>query len=155
MAVNKQPVFTASPVLVVTRIASADLGTFDPINAAESNSISIFTAGASEGTLIERITIQPMINVDNPVLTEKLLYIIVYDSGNTKSSILAVKKWDAFDMSSTFTEPPKWELTFTGGIILKNGDELYFNQMRSNGGTATSSGDGVFVTVEGSIYTAP
>ena len=156
MAINKQPVFTASPILRVTRIPANELNTFDP-SSATTNSVDIVTASDSFGTLIERITIHPMVVPGGNgyhVITSKVMYIILYDNGVGKSSILATKKWDTFNMDSTFTEPPYWQLTFEGGIILKENDALYFNQVQSDGSRPNANGDGVTVTVEGSTYSA-
>lgn len=155
MAINKQPVFTAQPILKVTRIPWEEFTTFDP-SSARSSSINILTALDSFGTLIERITIQPMASpYGYASISTKLLYVSVYDYNVNRASILAVKKWNALDMGSTFIEPPYWELTFAGGIILDIDDELLIAQAIYDGTRPTNSGDGLLVTIEGSTYTAP
>lgn len=158
MAANKQPIFTVTPILKCTKIPQSDItNAFDPTDP-KSNSIEFYSATDPSGTLIERITIQPMIKPGGSYnnMNDKLLYIIVSDGIDdpVKSSILATKHWPAFDIDGTFTELPYWELTFTGGMILTNGSKLYFHHIKANGGLPDINGDGVLITVEGSTYTA-
>lgn len=155
MAINKQPIFTANPILVCSNHSTNAFGTFDP-TASSSGSPTIFTATAIEGTLIERVTIQPMASPDvtRNTITNKLIYLMVSDYSEGITSILRIKEWAGIDMASTFDEPPYLELTFTGGLILDVNDSLLINQIRSDGNPAGQNGDGLTVIVEGSTYTA-
>ena len=157
MAVNKQPIFTATPILTCGRATYTEFnaGTFNPTDAA-TYSKTIFTASSTEGTLIERITISPMVSPNGAVstITNKILYLLVKDYNEDRTSILKTKEWQSFDMASEFNEIPYWEIIFQGGLLLENNDSILINQIRSNGEYPDAGGDGITWVVEGSTYTA-
>jgi hypothetical protein len=155
MAVNKQPIFTGTPILTCGTAVYADFNSFNPSNAS-NNSVTIFTAASAEGTLIERITITPMATYNNSynTINEKVIYLLIKDSTEDKTSILKTKKWSAVDLTSQFIELPYWEITFQGGLLLQNNDSILINQVKGNGNAADDDGDGLTWVVEGSTYTA-
>lgn len=155
MAINKQPIFTSTPILKCNIAGYSDFGAFDP-SAADTNSVTMFTATAAEGTLIERITITPMgtYNTSYNNVAEKVIFLLVRDDSTSKTSILKTKKWSSVDLNSQFIELPYWEITFQGGLLLENGDSILVNQVISNGSSPSGDGDGLTWTVEGSTYTA-
>ena len=155
MAVNKQPIFTGTPILTCGIAVYTDFSTFDP-SAAATNSVTIFTAAAAEGTLIERITITPMATYNGSYnnITEKVIYLLVKDDSAGKTSILKTKKWSSVNLSSQFIELPYWEITFQGGLLLQSADSILINQVKGNGNPADDNGDGLTWVVEGSTYAA-
>lgn len=149
MAVNKQPIFTASPILVTRLFEASGFNSLNVSNLAASTPLTIFEAAATEGTLVERITIRALADVANwPTVSEKLVYIWVYTYTTGVWSIYDVIKFPATTVTHT-TPPPYSQLTFTGGLILNANDKIAINQSHT-----TENGDGLCVTLEGSTYTA-
>ena len=149
MAVNKQPIFTATPILVTRKFEAGGFGTLNVSDIVNNLPLTIFEADATEGTLVERITIRALADAANwPTVEEKLVYIWVYTYTTGVWSIYDVIKFPATTVTHT-TPPPYSQLTFTGGLILNANDKIAINQSHS-----TENGDGLSVTLEGSTYTA-
>jgi hypothetical protein len=155
MGINKQPIFTGTPILTCGSESAGNFSSFNPTNVTNT-SISIFTATATEGTLIERITISPMgtYNTSYNNISEKVVFLIVRDDSESQASILKTKKWSSVDLNSQFIELPYWEITFQGGLLLENGDSILINQVLNDGQPPAGDGDGLMWIVEGSTYTA-
>lgn len=147
MAVNKQPIFTGTPVLQATRINSG--GTVFDISDIRNSSTSVFVAGIGEGTLIDRITITAFASPDSSYrnVSDKLIYLSAYD-GSTDSAIIRVINFPATTVSNT-TLPPSEVITLEGGIVLPNSYELMVGQT-----VVAGNGDGLYVLVEGGTYSA-
>jgi hypothetical protein len=147
--INKQPVFTATPVLVTRNFQTGNFGALNVNDIGNNLPLTIFQAAATEGTLVERITIRALADVANlPTVSEKLVYIWVYAADYNAWSIYDVVKFPSTSVTAT-TPPPYAQLTFTGGLILNETDKIAINQSSFG-----NNGDGLSVTLEGSTYTA-
>jgi hypothetical protein len=146
---NKQPIFTATPVLVTRRFQTGDFGSLNVNDISSNLPLTIFEATATEGTLLERLTIRALADVANlPTVSQKLVYVWVYTDVYSAWSIYDVIQFASTSVTTT-TPPPYAQLTFTGGLILKVNDKIAINQS-----TFGNNGDGLSVTLEGSTYTA-
>ena len=146
---NKQPIFTATPVIVTRKFETSSFAALDIRDIAGLPPLTIFQAVAVEGTLLERLTIRALASTDNwPTISEKLVYVWVYTAAYTAWSIYDVVKFPSTTVTTT-TPPPYAQLVFTGGLILNADDKIAINQS-----SFANNGDGLSVTLEGSTYTA-
>jgi hypothetical protein len=147
MAVNKQPIFTATSILTTAQINSG--GTVFDTSDILAKSDVVFTASSPEGTLIERVTITAKADPSNGAnnVSNKLIYLSVYDG--TTYAVLRVIKFTGVTVDDA-TLPPSEIITFEGGIVLKDSDVLLIGQTVVNG-----DGDGLYIVVEGGTYTQP
>jgi len=149
MAVNKQPIFTATPILVTRTFRPGDFASLNVNDIVSNLPLTIFEAAATEGTLLERLTIRALADVANlPTVSQKLVYVWVYTDVYSAWSIYDVIQFASTSVTTT-TPPPYAQLTFTGGLILNDNDKIAINQS-----TFGNNGDGLSVTLEGSTYTA-
>lgn len=148
MAINKQPVFTTSPILVTT-IYNPDVVDilYSPATYL-TNTSRIFDSTDTNGTLIERITVSCLGDPsNNDSVAAKLVYLYLYDVANDLWSLYKTATMPATTITNT-TPNPEVEWVFTGGLILPADFSIYI-------GTSVSStqADRFAVTLEGSTYT--
>ena len=149
MAVNKQPIFTATPVLVTRRFETSSFAALNVNDIAGNLPLTILQSTATEGTLLERLTIRALADVANlSTVSQKLVYVWVYTNEYTAWSIYDVIQFASTSVTTT-TPPPYAQLVFTGGLILNADDKIAINQS-----SFANNGDGLSVTLEGSTYTA-
>lgn len=150
MAVNKQPVFTGTPILKCN-IFDPNINT-DSTNPAGWSPIVVYTCNSTEGDLIERITISATGDTTNTTVNDKLVYIYLYENG-VGYSLYDTIHIPATTISST-TPNPVVQLVFTGGILFNTDDKIYIGAS-TNASTTGQNGDKLSVTVEGGSYTQP
>ena len=143
MGINKQPIFTVAPILVTADINSGG-NTIDLGNIV-SSCTNVFSASSPEGTLIERITVTAKADITLNNVSNKLIYLIVWDG--TTYAVLKVFKFTEIVVANT-NLPPSETITFEGGIILVDGNQLYVGQTAVGG-----DGDGLHIVIEGGTYT--
>jgi hypothetical protein len=154
MAINKQPIFTAIPILakdtIDPPIINGNTWRLDDLPPA-----SIFTATDDYGTLIERITISSTGDLSNTTVTAKLVYLCIYSDNKLNQSwnMYKVAAIPATTVSAT-TPPPQIEWVFTGGLLLPDGYQLGL-AATTNHDTTSEQGDFLTYVVEGSTYTQP
>ena len=147
MAINKQPVFTDSPILT-SQIVDP------PIN---SNTVSINSLPPSEifissdpfGSLIERVTISATGDTTNTTVNAKLIYLCIYDATLTNWSLYKTAAMSATTISDT-VPTPEIEWVFTGGLLLPQSYKLGIAASINSG---AGGGDQLAITIEGSSYT--
>jgi hypothetical protein len=158
MAINKQPIFTATPILVSI--------TVDPVFAVNYNNApallpptDIFVAEDSNGTLIERITVSAVGSTYSPNVTQKYVYLYIYDPTDY-SYIGNDPMWtlykSAYMPAATLEYPtlnPEIEWTFTGGLLLPRNYKLGIGA--SMNAAEGQNGDSLAITIEGSSYSQP
>lgn len=148
MAINKQPVFTAAPVLV-NKIYNPEVVDLinDPASYLTSTSL-VFTSTDANGTLIERITVSSAGDPANQTtVAAKLVYLYLFDVNNGTWSLYKTATMPATTITDT-TPNPEVEWVFAGGLVLPADFEVYIGAS-----TAPSQADRFAVTVEGSTYT--
>ena len=158
MALNKQPIFTSTPVLVSkTTDVQKYQGNIHNPDAQDSISpagpTEVFTATDSYGTLIERITVSGCGSIDSSQISEKYIYLFIYYPTDTKWALYK----SAYIPSTTISLPtlnPEIEWTFTGGLLLPNGYKIGIGASENVTNTGRA-GDYLAITIEGSSYTQP
>lgn len=147
-AINKQPVFTSTPILVSK--------TFDPVINTKSYDLSsniptiVFDSIDSNGTLIERVTVSAAGDTQYSEVSRKLVYLCIYDTTNGWS-LYKTAVMPAATVSDTAPNP-EIEWVFTGGILLPFSYQLGI-LASVNYSVNNRYADYLAVTVEGSSYT--
>ena len=148
---NHQPIFTSTPIHFSK--------TFRPDLVAKAYDVAywltaastVYTVGTTGGELIERITITTCGDVTtNNHVTNHLAYVFLFQD---KLSTYSLYKTFAIPdtMISATVPNPSYELVFTGGIILDQGDTIVVAS--SIDATYTTPADYFAVVIEGSSYT--
>lgn len=138
---NKQPIFTATPILISQR---ATLQTPNQLGDADNVTV-IYTDISTNGTLITKITVSTdgIIGVSIPNTT---IYLYVFDSTNGtynlyKSAIIS-------EVASVGHQiVPYVEFVFDGGLVLSTGSKLALG--------TTNNNERYSVVVEGGTYDQP
>lgn len=154
---NKQPIFTATPILVSE--------TFDPYRytanlydvysyADEPSGRFVFSATDIHGTLIERITITTCASNDYPNISERYVYMFLHSPGANIRWNLYKTAYIAADTISYPKLNPVIEWVFEGGLLLPNEAQIAFGASE-NVDHSGYQGDYLSVTIEGSSYTQP
>jgi hypothetical protein len=158
---QKQPVFTATPILKVQTFnpTLADRN-WDPTNNQNPSPVPptvIFDGNilsVAQSGLIERITVVNAMDLStgvNWLSTEKLVWLYIYD-GSTWN-LYKAGHMPAADLSVAGTVNPQIEWTFTGGLAVNNTIRLGI-LASANFSTNSYYGDYLSVTVEGGDYSA-
>lgn len=155
---QKQPVFTATPILKTK--------TFDPVITGGnwdtgSNSPTVIFDGTvltgAEAALIERITVTNTMDFTNggtSASTEKLVWLYIYDVTENSWSVFKTEYMPATDLTNPAgTTPPEIEWVFTGGLAVNTNTKLGI-MASVNYATNSRHGDYLSVTVEGGDYSA-
>jgi hypothetical protein len=156
MALNKQPIFTSTPILKSQTIdvRRFHYGIYDPTNGGPAGApTNIFTADDDYGTLIERITVSTCGDLSNTVISEKFVHLFIYDPNEITWSLYKSAYIPAITIDNT-TLNHEIEWVFAGGILLPNGFKLGMgaSQVAANSG---QNGDYLAITIEGSSYSQP
>jgi hypothetical protein len=154
--INKQPIFTAKPIMTVK--------TFDPPIILDNNKTvagdwstsptKVYQTTSTYGDLIERITISATGDTTNTTVTAKLIYIYLYDAVGGRHSLYKTVAMPATTVSAT-TPNPEIELVFTGGLLLKSGEDAIYIGASDNADNTGQNGDNISVTIEGGTYDQP
>ena len=136
MALNKQPIFTATPIL--TAIAPATY------SETLTSPTPIYTDGSTFGTMINRITVTPNVAIAGTVTTS-LVYLMVSSDGGSTWSVLKTNYFPAVG-SVTESTLPTITFTFNPSFILAPGGNYRLAIAVSD------DTDQLWVLVEGSTY---
>lgn len=143
MAINKQPIFTANPILY-NNIYDPDI--FDFLSPSiPTSSEYYYTKGI---TLIDRVTVQIPANVANPNWSSKSIYLIL--SNGTVFSIYQREEITGGTYVAG-TNLPSVTWNFEGGLVLPT-DIYIFVQASIDYNTNNYYGDYLSVTMEGGEY---
>lgn len=147
---NYQPLFTSQPVMVAKTILPDVVDGPDPYYWATGQSL-VYTVAADNGELIERITISACGDPDvNTNVHAKLVSVwFFWSTAGSKYSLY--KTFTMPDVTVSHTTPnPRYELTFTGGIVLRQSDAIIIGSSIDATGFPS---DYLAVTIEGGTYT--
>lgn len=150
---NKQPIFTATPILKCIE--------FDPALAVSLYDISegspIYTDASDNGSLITKITVNSPAVVKEPAeeVTTKRIYLLINDSETGgRFNIFDSKLMVGNNGTTTQTETPRVVFEFPQGLITTPGTILAISSTTNRSATGFT-GDKVTVTVEGGTYDQP
>jgi len=154
MPLNKQPIFTISPILAIDTIDPPIVNGF-AWRLDNLSPTTILETTDSYGTLIERITVTSTGDLTNTAVAAKLIYLCIYTptKNNSNWNIYKVAAMPAVTVTAT-TPTPQVEWVFTGGIILPTNHKLGL-AATTNAATTFENGDYLSYIVEGSTYTQP
>lgn len=136
MALNKQPIFTATPIL--SAIAAATY------SETPTSPTEIYADNSTFGTMINRITVTPNVAIGNPVTTS-LVYLMVSSNSGSTWSVLKTNYFPAVG-SVTVSTLPTITFTFNPSFILAPGGSYRLAIAVSD------DTDPLWVVVEGSTY---
>jgi hypothetical protein len=151
---NKQPIFTAIPILKCIE--------FDPALATKlhnTNTFSpIYTDASDNGSLITKITVNsPVIATENgsQQVTTKRIYLLISDSEKGGAfDIFDSKLMVGNDGTTVQTDTPRVVFEFPQGLITTPGTILGISST-TNEDESGRQGDRVTVIVEGGTYDQP
>ena len=151
---NKQPIFTATPLLVSK--------TIDPVrfldkiySPNDQPPADFFVATDDYGTLIERITVSSVGDLTNPTVSEKFVYLFIFDN-NTGEWVLYKTGYIPATTIDATTLNPTIEWVFTGGLLLPDNFKIGIGASKNYNDSAPQyQGDKLAVTLEGSSYSIP
>jgi len=156
MALNKQPVFTSTPLLVsrTLDVPRFHYGIYDPTNGGpDGPPISLFEATDTYGTLIERITVSTCGDLSNTIISEKFVHLFIYDYNQSKWSLYKSAYIPAITINAT-TLNHEIEWIFAGGLLLPVNYQIGFGAS-TNAASSGENGNYLAITIEGSSYTQP
>ena len=149
---NKQPIFTSTPVLV-SKIIDASRFVDAIYHPSSVPPYQIFTSNDQYGTLIERITVSTCGDLNNTLISEKFVYLFIYDPNIDDWTLYKSAYIPAITINAT-TLNHEIEWTFTGGLLLPQNFGLGIGASE-NYNNSTNFGDYLAITIEGSSYSQP
>jgi hypothetical protein len=150
---NKQPIFTSKPILVSQTIDAERITNSIWDIGAGPTPTSVFTAVDEIGSLIERITVSTCGDLGYGAISEKFVYLFIYDNNVAQWNLYKSAYIPAITITST-TLNHEIEWTFAGGLLLPDNFEIGFGASQNyiNSG---QRGDNLAITIEGSSYSQP
>ena len=150
MAINRQPIFTANPILQYTQ--------FDPEIPTDLHNTSaataVYTDNSTHGSLITKITVNSPAALGDRVTTKRI-YLMITDKNDAKFNIFDSKLMTGIATSIVATDtPPSVVFEFPTGLITSP-DTILGIAATTNRTTSGFDGDRVVVIVEGGTYDEP
>jgi hypothetical protein len=153
MALNKQPIFTATPLLITDQ--------FDPKipttlkNPGMDSYTTIYTDGSTYGSLITKVTVVATGLIGDRVTT-KIIYLGIEGVNSGYVSLYQSKVMTGIGTLTATDIVPYVTFTFDGGLVMDplNGYRLYI-AASTNANATGESGDEISVIVEGGTYEQP
>lgn len=138
---NKQPIFTATPVLTSQKVTLATPTSLYNV----ANAVDIYIDATTYGTLINRITISAdgILSANIPATT---IYLFVNDNINSAYNLYKSAVINAV-ASVGYQEVPSVQFTFDGGLVLSPNTKLALGSTDNNVNYA--------VIIEGGTYDQP
>lgn len=153
MALNKQPIFTATPLLITSQ--------FDPPKPATLRNpgmdvgTTVYEDRSTYGSLITKVTVVST-GVIGGTVTTKVIYLGIEDTSTNILSLYQSKVMTGISGLTTTDTVPYVTFTFDGGLVMNpnNGVRLVI-AASTNRNTTTQAGDEISVIVEGGTYDQP
>ncbi len=153
MALNKQPIFTATPLLITSQ--------FDPEipttlrNPGMDNYDTIYTDESDYGSLITKVIVVSTGLVGDRVIT-KVIYLGIKDKDTGVASLYQSKVMTGISTITSSDIVPFVTFEFGGGLVMNklNGHRLVI-AASTNRGITGYGGDEISVIVEGGTYDEP
>jgi maleate cis-trans isomerase len=150
-ALNKQPIFTATPVLACLA--------FDPVIVTSvyktADVTIIYDDISTHGSLITKITVNSPLRTPGEQATQKRIYLMISEEGNKSAfDILDSKLMQGDDDYDITKDPPSVVFEFPTGLITAPNSALAIAST-ANKNTNSYNGDRLVVIVEGGTYDEP
>ena len=152
MPLNKQPIFTAIPILNCIE--------FDPViptTLYQTDDVTaIYIDISTYGSLITRITVNSPLRESGDSSTTKRIYLMVSDSiSTTRFNLFNSKLMEGVNSyNPLITDPPSVVFEFPTGLITSPSTTLAIAST-TNQATTNRAGDRVTVIIEGGTYDQP
>jgi hypothetical protein len=150
MAINRQPLFTANPIL--------EFSQFDPEIPTDlhntNRGTAVYTDNSTHGSLITKITVNSPAALGDRVTTKRI-YLMITDKNTANYNILDSRLMTGISNSAEVTDiPPSVVFEFPTGLITSP-DTILGIAATTNRTTSGFDGDRVVVIVEGGTYDEP
>jgi hypothetical protein len=150
---NKQPIFTATPLLITKQ--------FDPLipttlrNPGMDNATRIYNDSTNYGSLITKVTVVST-GLVGDIVTTKVIYLGIEDVNTNIVSLYQSKIMTGINGLTTTDIVPYVTFTFEGGLVMdpNNGGSLLI-AASINRDITGENGDQISVIVEGGTYDQP
>lgn len=151
MAINRQPIFTANPIL--------ECVAFDPVIPSAlyktTQVTEIYEDVSTHGSLITKITVNSPLREPGNRATTKRIYLMISEDGTKSAFNMLDSKLMQGDGDYDITkDPPSVVFEFPTGLITSPTTTLAI-AATMNKDTSNYDGDRVVVIVEGGTYDQP
>ena len=152
MAINKQPIFTATPLLITNQFDPQIPGSLK--NPGIDNYDIIYTDVSDYGSLITKVTVCSIGLIGSNVTT-KVIYLGIRDKNTEVASLYQSKVMTGISGLTSSDTVPYVTFEFGGGLVMNklNGFQLVI--AASTNSTNGDLGDAISVIVEGGTYDQP
>ena len=152
--VNKQPIFTATPITVCI---GADL-TRNPGSTYLSNDVTVvYIDGSTNGTMINKVTVNANATLEageNTVSSKRIDFYISTDDDSSIYTLYSSKYITGLATITAASTVPSVVFEFPTGLVLSPGKRLALSATE-NSATSGYNGDLVSIIVEGGTYDQP
>jgi hypothetical protein len=150
---NKQPIFTATPLLITNQFDPRIPTTFRGPGIDEYT--SVYNDDTTYGSLITKVTVVSTGLVGSNVTT-KVIYLGIIDKSSGIASLYQSKIMTGKSGLTSTDIVPYVTFEFGGGLVMNNvtGDQLVI-AASTNRSTTTQAGDEISVIIEGGTYDQP
>ena len=150
---NKQPIFTATPILATKQFEPPVLTSLR--NPGMKEGTEVYSDTTSYGSLITKVTVVSTGLVGDNVTT-KVIYLGIRDASSGYTSLYQSKIMTGINGLTTTDIVPYVTFTFDGGLVMNpnNGNQLRI-AASTNWNTTGENGDEISVIVEGGKYDQP
>jgi len=149
-SLNKQPIFTAVPILATSQFDPPVLTSLR--NPGMKEGTVVYTDETTYGSLITKVTVVSTGIVGARVAT-KVIYLGIQDNDSGVTSLYQSKVMTGKTTITAADEVPYVTFTFDGGLVMHpNSGNKLFIAASTNRATSTHEGDQISVIVEGGKY---
>lgn len=147
---NKQPIFTATPILTTNQFDPPVLTSLRDPGMKEGT--EVYADSTSYGSLITKVTVVST-GIVGSRITTKVIYLGIEDNTSGVISLYQSKIMTGISTLTTTDVVPFVTFTFDGGLVMNpiSGNKLYI-AASTNRATSTHEGDQISVIVEGGTY---
>jgi hypothetical protein len=149
-SINKQPIFTATPILATRQFEPPVLTSLRNPGMKEGTEVYVDTT--TYGSLITKVTVVSTGIVGSRVST-KVIYLGIQDNDSGVISLYQSKVMTGIGTLAATDEVPYVTFTFDGGLVMSqsSGNKILI-AASTNRTTSTFEGDQISVIVEGGTY---
>lgn len=151
MPINKQPIFTATPLLITNQFSPKVPTRF--IEPGIDNCTQIYVDNSDNGSLITKITVVST-GIIGDTVTTKVIYLGIQDKPGAPIALYQSKVMEGINNLTSSNIVPYVTFTFDGGLIMNTGMKLFI-ATSTNREITSQNGDEISVIVEGGTYDQP
>lgn len=150
---NKQPIFTATPLLITNQIDPQIPSTLR--QPGIDNYTTIYTDASDYGSLITKVTVVST-GLVGDIVTTKVIYLGIVDTTSGVASLYQSKVMTGISGLTSNDIVPYFTFEFGGGLVMnKNKGYRLVIAASTNNDATQEKGDQISVIVEGGTYDQP